>query len=76
MFPPKSPDDLWSSSRFTRRIPDFSPEREDEIAALFTRSHMSSAARSSIGPSLNFTELVMARVHEEAQLELNMIHVW
>ncbi|HEX3271536.1 MAG TPA: hypothetical protein VHR15_12880 [Ktedonobacterales bacterium] len=75
MFPPKSPGDLWSPSRFTRRIPDFSPEREDEIAALFTRSHMSSAARSSIGPSLNFTELVMARVREEAQAQHELASV-
>ncbi|HEY7021331.1 MAG TPA: hypothetical protein VH349_09455 [Ktedonobacterales bacterium] len=75
MFSPQSPDDLWSSSRFTRRIPDFSPEREDEIAALFTRSHMSSAARSSIGPSLNFTELVMARVHAEAQAQHDLASV-
>jgi hypothetical protein len=75
MFSPKSPDDLWSSSWFTTRRPDLSPEREDEIAALFTRSHMSSAARSSVGPSLNFTELVMARVREEAQAQHELASV-
>jgi hypothetical protein len=71
MLPSKSPDDRWSSS-FTARAPSFLPEREDEIAdirALFTRSSMSSITRPSVGPSLNFTEGVMARVRQEAQAQ-------
>jgi hypothetical protein len=71
MLPSKSPDDRWSSS-FTARAPGFLPEREDEIAdirALFTRSSMSSITRPSVGPSLNFTEGVMARVRQEAQAQ-------
>jgi hypothetical protein len=72
MFPPKSPDGLWSSSRFTRRasdFSDFSPEREDEFAALFRHSKLSNASQPSARPSLNFTELVMARIHEESQAQ-------
>jgi hypothetical protein len=72
MFPLKSPDGPWSSSRFTTRGSDFSdisPEREDEFAALFRHSRLSSINQSSTGPSLNFTELVMARIHEESQAQ-------
>src|SRR5690348_6656786 len=72
MFPFKSPDGRWSSSRFTTRgsdFSDFSPEREDEFATLFRHSKLSSIDRSSTGPSLNFTDLVMARIHEESQAQ-------
>lgn len=66
MFSPKSPDDLWSSSRFTIRAPGFSPERDDDFAEF---SAFVTAARPLAGPSLNFTEIVMARVREQAQAQ-------
>jgi hypothetical protein len=70
MFPPKSPDDLWSSSRFTTRAPGFSAERDDEFAEF---SAFVTAARPLASPSLNFTEIVMARVREEAQAQRELM---
>jgi hypothetical protein len=70
MFPPKSPDDLWSSSRFTTRAPGFSPQRDDDFAEF---SAFVTAARPLVSPSLNFTELVMARVREEAQAQRELV---
>jgi len=78
MFPLKSPDGRWSSSRFTPRpsdFSDFSPEREDEFATLFRHSKMSNTSQSSAGPSLNFTEMVMARIHEESQTQRELASV-
>lgn len=69
---PKPPDDLWSSSSFTTRASDFSPERDDEFAdlgAFFTRGAVGGPTRPLISPSGNFTELVMARIHEEARAQ-------
>jgi hypothetical protein len=78
MLPPNSPDDLWSSSAFSARARDFSAERDDdmaEVSALLTRSSLSGVARPSLGPSLGFTEAVMARVREQAQSQRELASV-
>jgi hypothetical protein len=69
------PDGQWPSSPFPTRPFDFSSEREDEFAALFRHSALSNASLPSVRPSLNFTELVMARIHEEAQTQRELASV-